>query len=483
MNGIVTMSDYANFGQGFGLGSSQDLSQLNKALDTGNYGYANGVAGQVNGAALQVESLENSLKVLTFSEKNVVFWKKIFKSPAYSTVEEYNQLLSYGSEGGGFVGEGLLPDTEDSNYQRKASFVKFLGTTRSVTHPMTLVNTAHGDVVSLENKNGILWLMKKLETGLFWGDSSLAANGAEGVQFDGLNKLIDAGNTIDLRGGELEDYHINWGAQMVLENYGTPTDLFMPYETLSKFSQAFFPKERVIMPTAGGGYQAGLIVNDFQTHGGPVHFNPDLFLQKTAPLPTVQTGGSQCPTIPDSVTVAVSTGVGPDNVGSFGASGVGTYNYYVTAVNRHGESLPAPVATVALASGDLLKSVTVTIKNASSMLVAPEWFKVYRTEANGTQAYCIMDVPASVTGAGTTVTCYDKNDTMPNTLTSFMGEFSSDVLQFKQLAPMMKMNLATLAPSYRWMILIYGVPQLFAPKKWMKFKNIKSSAQYVPTVS
>lgn len=480
MNGIVTMSDYANFGQGFGMGSQADLAQLNKALDTGNYGYANGVAGQVNGAALQVESLENSLKVLTFSDRQVVFWKKIFKSPAYSTVEEYNQLLSYGSEGGGFVGEGMLPDTEDSNYQRRASFVKFLGTTRSVTHPMSLVNTAHGDVVSLENKNGILWLMKKLETSLFWGNSKLAANGAEGVQFDGLNQLIDKDNTIDLRGGELEDYHINWGAQMVLENYGTPTDLFLPYETLSKFSQAFFPKERVIMPTSSGGYQAGLVVNDFQTHGGPVHFNPDLFLQKTALLPTVATGGSQCPTIPDSITAAVSVGSGDNDKGLFITTDAGSYDYYVTAVNRHGESLPTAKATLALASLDAGKSVTLTIKNATSMLVAPEWFRVYRTEKDGSAAYCILEVPASSTGAATTITAYDKNETLPNTMTSFMGEFSSDVIQFKQLAPMMKMNLATLAPSYRWMILIYGVPQLFAPKKWMKFKNIKSSAQYVP---
>lgn len=476
MNGMVTMADYANFGNGFGMGSMQDLTQLNKALDTGNYGYANGVSGQVNGAALQVESLENSLKVLTYSEKQVVFWKKIYKAPAYSTVEEYNQLLSYGSEGGGFVSEGKLPDTEDSSYRRMASFVKFLGTTREVTHPMTLVNNAHGDVISLENKNGILWLLKKLETGLFWGDSSLASNGAEGVQFDGLNKLIDPSNTIDLRGADLEDYHINYGAQMILENYGTPTDLFMPYETLSKFSQSFFPKERVIMPTSSGGYKAGLVVNDFQTHGGPVSFNPDLFLQKTAPLPTKSTGGNQAPTIPGSVAVVVSKDA--NATGKFVSSDVGSYDYYVTACNRHGESLPCAKATIALDATTLGKAIVITITNASTMLVAPEYFKVYRTECNGNKAYCVMNVPATVNDAGTVVTCYDKNETLPNTYTSFMGEFSSDVVQFKQLAPMMKMNLATLSPSYRWMILIYGVPQLFAPKKWMRFKNIKADPQF-----
>ena len=58
-----------------------------------------------------------------------------------------------------------------------------------------------------------------------------------------------------------------------------------------------------------------------------------------------------------------------------------------------------------------------------------------------------------------------------------MGEFTPEVIAFKQLAPIMKMDLAQLGPVYRWMILIYGVPQLYAPKKWMKYKNIKSNTK------
>ena len=84
---MVTMSDYSDFGQGFGTASAADVAELNKALSTGNYAQANGVSQQINGAALQVESLENSLKVLTFTDQHVKFWKKIAKTPAYSTVE------------------------------------------------------------------------------------------------------------------------------------------------------------------------------------------------------------------------------------------------------------------------------------------------------------------------------------------------------------------------------------------------------------
>lgn len=473
---MVSMNDYADFGQGFGTASASDVAELNKALSTGAYAQANGVAGQVNGAALQVESLENSLKVLTFSDQHVKFWKKIAKLPAYSTVEEYNQLVSYGSSFSGFLPEGALPETDDSSYKRQASFVKFLGTTREVTHPMTLVRSAHGDVIARENQNGILWMMKQLEHGLFWGDRTLAAPGKEGVQFDGLNALIAKENTYDCKGQELKDTDINYGAQMILENFGTPTDLFLPFEVLATFSNTFFPKERVIMPTAGAGYQAGLVINKFQTHGGAVEFNPDLFLQKTKPLNATGVGGTKAPTAPDSATITVNT---TDVGAEFGKSGAGNYVYSVTACNRFGESVPvAGDAAAAVTAGDLKKGVKIVIKNATSMVVAPEYFCIYRSEKDGTKKYCVAKIPAGSINAGGTTEYIDKCETMANTYTAFMGEFTPEVIAFKQLAPIMKMDLAILGPSYRWMVLLYGVPQMYAPGKWMKFKNIKAASDF-----
>lgn len=474
---MVSLNDYEGFGQGFGLASPNQVADLNKALNTGGSAYAGGVDARVDGAALQVESLENSLKVLTYSDQHVKFWKKIAKTPAYNTVEEYNQLLSYGSNSGGFVPEGVLPETDDSQYRRQASFVKFLGTTREVTHPMTLVRTAHGDVIARENQNGILWLMKQLENALFWGDSSLAAPGKEGVQFDGLNKLIDKENTLDIAGQDVTASHINEAAQMILENFGTPTDIYLPFETLAKFSEEYFPKERVIMPTQGAGYQAGLVVNKFQTHGGPVEFQPDLFLQKTKPLSMTGTGGTKAPTAPQTVAGVLSD----KSNAEFHKSGAGTYKYAVTACNRFGESVPTNVTSdVAVTSGDYVKGVKITITNAASMVVAPEWFNIYRSEADGTALYQIASIPAASVNASGTTEFIDLNEIMPNTYTSFMGEFTPGVITFKQLAPIMKMNLATLGPCIRWMILLYGVPQLYAPRKWVKIKNIKATAKGAP---
>lgn len=475
MPNMVSLADYAGV-QGFGISTPQEVAELNKALNTGAYAQANGVTAQVNGAALQVESLEESLKVLSYSDQHVKLWKAISKSPAYSTVEEYNQLLSYGSNTGGFVPEGILPEEDDSQYRRRATFVKFLGTTRSVTHPMTLVRSAHGDVIARENQNGILWLLKQMEHALFWGDSSLAAPGMEGLQFDGLNKMIDPENTIDMAGGDLTDSAINDGAQMLLENYATPTTLYMPYETLSTFSQAYFPKERVIMPTQGAGYQAGLVVNKFQTHGGAVTFEPDLFLQKTKPLAFSSTGGSKAPLAPASVAGVLDSTV---TTGRWAKTSdyAGTYSYSVTACNRFGESTPTNITTgVAITSSDVTKGIKLTITNNAASRGDEEWFSIYRTSANGSLKYCIARVPAGSIEASGTTTWTDLNETLPNTYTAFLGEMSPQILEFKQLAPILKMDLALLSPAYRWMILLYGTPVLYAPKKWMRFTNISATS-------
>jgi hypothetical protein len=46
-------------------------------------------------------------------------------------------------------------------------------------------------------------------------------------------------------------------------------------------------------------------------------------------------------------------------------------------------------------------------------------------------------------------------------------------LAFKQLAPMLKIPLATLAASIRWMQLLYGTPIVYSPRKNIIFRNLK----------
>lgn len=460
--------------QGFGMASQADVDNLNKALEAGHEVNPLSLTG---GGAFRVESLENSLKVLAYGDQHIKFWKKIPKTTAYSTVEQYGQLHDYGRGQGAFVGEGVLPDTNDSTYVRKAAFVKFLGTTREVTHPMTLVNSAFGNVVARQNQDGILWMLKQVEQSLFWGNSKLAPGGTEGLEWDGLYNMIDPVNTIDLKNTYMEEKHINWGAQMILQNWGTPTDIFMPFEVMAQFSQEFFPKERVIMPTSQG-YQAGVVVNKFMTHGGEVNFEPDLFLQKTRPL-SPNASSFKAPSVG---TLAFDVATGLTGVGDFAKSGAGTYKYKATFNNSFGESVPTAEVTVVIAAGDIGKAVKLTITNPVSTSFPVDYIRLYRTEKDGSNFFEVAKFAVSAATSAAVTEYTDKCEVMANTYTAFMGEMSPDVIGFKQLAPMMKMDLATLGPVIRWMIMLYGVPILFAPRKWLRFTNIKADVPGFVTV-
>ena len=464
-------------GSGFGNGSEADIQELSKALEAG---YQQG-AGKTGGSALRVESLEASLKVLTYSSSHVKFWKKLPKSPAYSTIEEYNQLTDYGGDASPFTQEGELPQATDSSYIRRSQFVKFLGTTREVTHQATLVHPAHGDLIALENQNGILWLLQQVERHLFSGDSSLAFDG-ESEQWDGLDAMIDSSMVIDLEGGTLQEADIEEAANLIIENFGFPTDMFLGTRTMSDLVKTFYPRERIQMPAPMNG-QIGNTVQTMATQAGVIEFNPDVFIRKT-PTPPAGATSASAPATPASIAAGAATGTTGDN--NKGAPpGTSYFAYVVTACNRFGESAPTAVlgAAVSLsqANKDAGTYLPLTVTNPAVIgAFPPEYFKIYRSAASSTNAVpasmssyaLIAQVPASSQSASGTTVYNDVNLTLPFTSSAYLGELTPSVLTFRQLMPLMKMDLAVLSPAYRWMILLYGTPILFAPKKWMRFLNI-----------
>ena len=250
---MIQLSDYqlgldnqVMFG---GQTSPEDLDNLNKALAAGQItGRDTTNLTTASGSPLKVESLEKTLKVLTHSENDVVFWKNIPKMPAFNTVEEYNQLTSYGQERGGFNNEGELPIEEDSTYVRRAQHVKFLGVTKSVTHPMTLVNTMIGNAIDREVKNGTLWILRKLDKALFTGNASIVPqefNGlltqhAQNDSFLTLDDYYKSEVVVDLKGSVLTEAAIEDAANGIVQNVGLGTDLYAPPKVLSDFVKNFY---------------------------------------------------------------------------------------------------------------------------------------------------------------------------------------------------------------------------------------------------
>ena len=401
----------------------------------------------------------------------MVLWKDIRKTKAYSTVEEFTRLESYGQDNdNAFWSEGQLPREQDSTYSRQARFVKYLGVTKSVLHPLTLARTQGGDVRNLENMNGLRWLLQALERSLFFGNSQLNVGATEWIEFDGLQQLIPAANIIDLQGQPLDERTVRNGAQTILDNYGVPTHMYGSPNVIDDFAKQYIPNNRILIPTAGE-VRVGMTADSVNTIGGPVALRSDVFLRLPEQPPAAATH-AEAPTAP---TAAAALSGAPDS-GEWSKSTAGglAVTYRVTSVNAQGQSAPATSGTVTVLAADLTESIALTITNVAG--VAPVYFKVFRRDtATGTYRL-ISRIAASSAAAGATTVFTDRNVIMTGVYEAYMGQLDTTVIEFRQLTDVVKMDLATISPAIRWMILMYGVPVLYVPGRWVRFINIGAAS-------
>lgn len=472
----IDPKQFEGHGDGFGLSQAQEVANLNKALTAG---YASDPASQGGGGALRVESLDATLKVVSFMMKNIVLYNDIPKSKAYNTVEEYNLLSKYGGRGGFFINEGGLPRTEDSEYQRKVQFVKFMGTTREVTHPMLLVRPAHGNVVALETKNGAMWMLQRMEESLFNGNSDIISQAFDGMEkqlLDGYADPNTAGDgkpdvseehVIDLRGEPMSESVFEEVSRILMDNYMYPTHCYLNHSNHADFNKVFFSKGRYGIPVDSQNATVGFVADRVKTSGGTIQLRPNVFLRidQTAPAAA---DNPQAPTAPASVTVAVQAAT---TSRGFKAGETGTYAYEVTAISRSGESAPtAGSGNAVVTTGDNEVSLTIN-RGAVSGNDLTQGYRIYRTRledgAAGTK-YLVREVASA--GAATVV--LDGNEDLPGLGKSFIGQLDESVLTLRELSPMLKFPLATVASSIRWMQLYYNTPIIFRPRGWVIVKNI-----------
>lgn len=471
---MISGADYSGWGSVVGHGSPMptsmaELEELNKALMAGNSVNDPGVT-PGEGFALRTESLERTLKNQTFMAEHIRFWKQITKIPAYNTVEEYNELQQYGTGSGGFVAEGETPSEDDSTYARKTVQIKFMGTTRKVSHPMALVRPAHGDVIAQETITGTMFLLGLVERALFEADSSLSE-----LQFDGLRKQIEdrspSTNVVDLRGRTLDEDVLMDIALRVSDapNYGIPTDFHLNPRAHADLCKQLFPKSRWDTFQADKNGNIGIDVAGWRSPAGPVKFQPNTFVDdggapQSAAGPVNATKNPGAPSISTGATTPV------DGDSKFGASDAGSYYYWIVAYNDFGWSAPVAVDAGALApaAGD---SVTFGVTPAGGN--ATKWYQLYRTKIGASgigNARLIARIPNTEGSGELTVT--DLNAKLPYTTEGYLIQQNLNCLSWKQLAPFVKIPLSTDSPSYRWMQLLYGALTLYAPKKVLLVKNI-----------
>lgn len=458
---FVSTKDFRDY-QGFGTSTADEVSNLQKALSAGNDINDPGAAPGV-GFPLRTESLEATLKNVTFEMDEIKLFKTIPKVPATNTVEEFNRLLAYSKAGNaqfdlGWMTEGDLPEEEDSTYERIAILIKFLGVTGRVTHVANTIRAAHGNVIALETMNKTMFLLQQLENALFFGDSSLIPE-----QIDGLENLITAGaptNVVDLRGAPLSEDSLNDNLLQIRDNFGVATDAYFSTGPFADLSKAVYDRQRFTVAPAPG--VLGARVTQFQGQHGKINLHDSVFIQPGGA--TIAAGVGPVSKRPNDPTNTVAPSAGANAASQFVAADAGTYIYQIVAANRFGRSQPVTTAGVAVVAGD---RVSLTMQDNGN---GTTFYEIYRTPAGGAAADARLI--RKVARTATTQVITDDNQDIQNTSKGFILMQNQRSFSWSQLLPMTRIPLAAIDTSIRWAQVLYGGIKMYTPAKNIVLKNI-----------
>ena len=467
-----------------GLVSATDIESLNKAITAG-YGGAGKPTDLTYGGVLQAESLEATLKSITFDMKNLKFWPAISVDKAYNLFEQYNRLISYGSDSAPYIGEGGAPQEEDSTYVRDGQKIVFFGTRRRVSHQMTLVRVTVGDIVAQQAKEGTMHLLKNIEREMYWGHAHFmnqttgAMNGSDAdlnsnsIAMSGLLKQLLKGDTdaqmqagdflgygdsasiaTDLAGAVMAQDDVERLAVIALENFGAPDQLHIEPAALSAFVKQFYPQFRSAPGLAN--QTVGYDVSKVQTTAGAIDLKPNLFLRPRAGVRALAVN-AQSPAATFSAAAAAA--------GSGSAYAAGAYSIKVTAVNDAGESSPvlASGSPLTLAAGE---NIAVTI---GSIPAGVKYFKLYVSAPGGAVGSELFAGNWANAGAGVYTSAGRKIAGLGE---AFLLDMSAECMRFKQLAPLSKINFAIVTTALEFAIVMYGALFVYTPRFNCLFKNI-----------
>lgn len=480
----VSLGDYA-FDQGEGFAGDQSANDLIKAMQAGSITGRDTVNQSLTQEPLKVESLETSLKLLAFRMQDIAFWNALPKMPAYNTVEEFLQLDSYGADRGGFYNEGELSDVEDSTYIRRSELVKYIQVTGEVTYQAQIVKS-YVPAMQKEISNKMMWVLRKANSALTKADSGVvpqewnslykqhaSIGSGEGFKFNSLNQYYDSEVVIDMKGKALTQENLEDAAIIVDDNFGTATDLWGPPSVISDLGKSYYEKQRILLGGSGNNFAGGGTPKFIATTVGDINLSHDKFMKRA--LPRLLVDGAQSNTAP-AAPVSVSRTLTADADSNITAGEAGAVFYAVAAINRKGESALTLIGVaVTLTVG---QSVDLAF-NPGTGANAATGYVIYRTKvgaASTDKFYPLFSISSAERAAGydggAANVVRDRNRIMPDTEQAFVTQMNDEVLSFKQLAPLSKLDLAVLSMSRRFIVFLFGVPNLYAIKKMVRFVNV-----------
>jgi len=446
---------------------------LSKTFTTG---YGMTPEDQTNAAALRREFLDDEVKMLAYDTNDFTIYPMIHKQQVNSTVVKYAVFNQHGRTGHSrFVREVGVASINDPNIRQKTVSMKFLSDTKQQSLAAGLVNNI-ADPMQVLTDDAIAVIAKSIEWAIFYGDAALTNEPDEqaGIEFDGLHKLIDQKtNVMDLRGKTLTEADLNKAAVIVGKGYGQATDAFMPIGVQADFTNNLLQRQMALMPSQEGGMSTGFAVTDFLSTRGRIRLHGSTIMENDNVLVEDRMPQQNAPLPPQSVTAAVKENAG----GQFGEGQTGAHSYKVVVFSDDAESV-ASEAVAATVSKET-DAVELTIKLQPMYQAQPQFVTVYRQGKETGHYFEIARVPVSKANENNEIVFVDKNDIIPETTDVFVGEMSPQVISLLELLPMMRLPLAQMNATITFTVLWYGALALYAPKKWVRIKNVK----YIPALA
>jgi hypothetical protein len=479
--------------EGSGMVSGADAEIL-KALTTGN---STDIATLTQGQALQVQSLEGTMALLTFQEKAFKLIKDIGVSNATSTLEEYTVQDGYGAGGGEFLGELDIPDEDDADLLRNYAKIKFTRALWRVSDVQGLVKTISSAEI-IQKQAAMMRILRATEKALFNGDSSIVPSSIDGIA-SSIKNNTTPDHIIDLRGASFSEVIFRNAAELVSQNYGQITKLYLSNAGASSLSNILgkVSQETLFMNVPGSTAQnlaLGNIVKTIVTPFGNFGWENDIFINpESETVPMIRNPSdkksfiegatsSKSPATP-SLSIAidaptVSGSLWSTASGEFAPAGV-TYKYRVAALNSYGKS----AACAEVTSGTILAagSITLTITSGGGTY-APTGYIIYREVKSGPSAGKITLMKKVAAGTGATTVVVDKNEDLSGTSVAYAVDNTSvgemRTMALKRLGPTHSVDYSKIGP-FKWgAINSYLAPIFYAPLRMVMFKNVGVASAY-----
>lgn len=457
--------------------SGEKAKELAKALKVG---YEMGTTDQTGFGAIRHESLESTLKIVEADENSPKLWKACKKGKASGPVEEFALLNELG--GAGSYSEGGLPEEYDEDLSRDFEQVKLIGAVGQVSYFAKSASMLK-EAEALQTKMKTIAMLKYADIQLVNGDASLIPTEWNGIWAQ-FNKRVKnpTQNIIDLRGKRLKPETFNQAGLIIAENYGNANNLqaWFGQDAYANYTEQLIASKQWFVGQNVNGvnvspdnwklaHSAGKIETDiFMRHKGESYTG--------APHPKLNKAGNAFAasnkSAPNQLNSSTCTAVSEEDTTGLDYLAAATYDYAIVAVNKYGCAAAFEVKGVTNLAGNRV-SFTISDNGSAPGFEATK-FDIYRKLASNTDLKAYQYVRSFAEAA---TSKKDDGYYIPGTTRGFICEWNPDqVWRFDQLLPMLKMDLATISDSKRWLQKIYGTPKVFNANKMVWVENIGSTA-------